>query len=1049
MKKFLLALPLFAAALIHAQNRFPPINLYNGDPTGTPCTMASPLLQSQTTGYLYGCNPNSLVYQQTSAAGAGCVPSTVGSLVNLTCTGTINADAGFLVNGLGATFPSVAAFAAPGGRPVCNTQYYYAEMTAGSNVLTFVNGSVATSAMASGAMTVTVPTANTGTGALVTGVATFVDSTHLTLNASAVLNTYANITETAVVPVAIGNGDDAAFAAMETATPSGSTVFIPAGCMLTSPPLTVLQNGLKFQGAGGLTSFIVVASNSADGIDFNNQMETSYYLSASPFEIADVGIYGPSGPEQGLIASTRAAPPPYETGFGVAANYTGKVILHNSPVSGFMEGFHTYQTNGAKVENSFLTGNGVGWGMGQQSDSSSVINSTVDENLYWPVLAGVNGGASNNGPQVDGGTYFNYNGTCGITTDSKTITLNVNPTVGDTIVVNGTSIAVVASGATGNQINLGADVVFTTANLLALLQGSSDANLVKSTYTSPFPNAIVLVPVNPAFVQTATTSDAAAFVIRTSCANPNMPTATATVPGGGGVPTFTITNGGSNLPYTPYITLGNTAHCTNGKIYGTVTGGVLTAITTVNISCPTTPSVNFGFGGIGLLAGAGANGATIKAYVEDNIGPFQIGWPSDNSGSSVAQGVEFDPHLQNSFTSTVIPSPSTTMVLSYAQLGGIHISHPYFTGGFWVTGIRNMGANGGYAAIDIDCANISGMSLATDYSGRPYSIPQSGYCVSLHSNGSQYPNAAVTHQPAHSYGGYQECWAGNTPTANNTCIDNNGQINQARGTATLPAVSAASIAAASGQIAGSNICTGNGTNCPASSAHPSTNVIVSTPGALANGVYVTGLTALSGTGTCVLTFSNGATATLPMTSGTVTSSTMTVTAAGTTTLVTSPISATAAGAGGASCTGPAQVTTNLTTSVAGTGAYVVIYTYSVPALTAGQCAGYVAAWARTGTWNASFSAKWTLAGTDIGQVFGSPNTSNQMAVANFSVCNNTGVTNAQMAKSASAVLNANEISIPQVIATALNFTGSQTLTFSVNYPNTDFYVPITLDQVSY
>ena len=68
MKKWLLAILAIFPIFVHAQtNRFPPINWYGGDPTGMACTLNSPILQSQTTGYLYSCNPGALVYQLAGA----------------------------------------------------------------------------------------------------------------------------------------------------------------------------------------------------------------------------------------------------------------------------------------------------------------------------------------------------------------------------------------------------------------------------------------------------------------------------------------------------------------------------------------------------------------------------------------------------------------------------------------------------------------------------------------------------------------------------------------------------------------------------------------------------------------------------------------------------------------------------------------------------------------------------------------------------------------------------------------------------------------------
>lgn len=57
------------------------------------------------------------------------------------------------------------------------------------------------------------------------------------------------------------------------------------------------------------------------------------------------------------------------------------------------------------------------------------------------------------------------------------------PTAADTLTINGTAITFVASGATGNQVNIGSTLAITLANLLAFLGSSVDVNLVLMTYS--------------------------------------------------------------------------------------------------------------------------------------------------------------------------------------------------------------------------------------------------------------------------------------------------------------------------------------------------------------------------------------------------------------------------------------------------------------------------------------------------------------------------------------------------------------------------------------
>jgi hypothetical protein len=64
-----------------------------------------------------------------------------------------------------------------------------------------------------------------------------------------------------------------------------------------------------------------------------------------------------------------------------------------------------------------------------------------------------------------------------------TISLSSNPIAGDTLVVNGTTFTFVASGATGNQVNIGANAAATATNLHTVLTASVVANVALANYT--------------------------------------------------------------------------------------------------------------------------------------------------------------------------------------------------------------------------------------------------------------------------------------------------------------------------------------------------------------------------------------------------------------------------------------------------------------------------------------------------------------------------------------------------------------------------------------
>jgi hypothetical protein len=65
---------------------------------------------------------------------------------------------------------------------------------------------------------------------------------------------------------------------------------------------------------------------------------------------------------------------------------------------------------------------------------------------------------------------------------SATFTFAAQPVVNDALIFDGTTVTFVASGATGNQVNIGGSLATTIGNLLTFLNASSDVNIVKMTY---------------------------------------------------------------------------------------------------------------------------------------------------------------------------------------------------------------------------------------------------------------------------------------------------------------------------------------------------------------------------------------------------------------------------------------------------------------------------------------------------------------------------------------------------------------------------------------
>lgn len=98
------------------------------------------------------------------------------------------------------------------------------------------------------------------------------------------------------------------------------------------------------------------------------------------------------------------------------------------------------------------------------------------------------------------------------------------PAANDTITINGTVVTFVASGATGNQVNIGASLTVTLASLLAFLSASADVQLVKFTY----------IVVGSVLYLTAVTAGTGGNALTIAKVGTNITVSGATLAGGSG-----------------------------------------------------------------------------------------------------------------------------------------------------------------------------------------------------------------------------------------------------------------------------------------------------------------------------------------------------------------------------------------------------------------------------------------------------------------------------------------------------------------------------------
>lgn len=87
------------------------------------------------------------------------------------------------------------------------------------------------------------------------------------------------------------------------------------------------------------------------------------------------------------------------------------------------------------------------------------------------------------------------------------VSFSGQPVTGSSIVLNGTSVGFVTSGASGNQINIGANLAATLTALATFLNASVDANISEAEYSASA-TALSVYAAGILFVITASTAPA-------------------------------------------------------------------------------------------------------------------------------------------------------------------------------------------------------------------------------------------------------------------------------------------------------------------------------------------------------------------------------------------------------------------------------------------------------------------------------------------------------------------------------------------------------------
>ena len=276
MKKIItsvIAALLLCGGQVTAQNRFPPINVYTGDPTGVACTIPNSIVQSSTTGALSSCVGGVYV---TPASGVGAVTGTApvvatpsGSTVNVsmqdsTVTPGTYLNVAFTVSAKGLITAAGPPFSASFGCTQCGTyEIGYSGITAASGAISYANPSVPTSASVSD---------GTNTDTLSTPFTSWVLSHPYTSNTTFTLTT-------------LGNG--------QTVTQSNGIAFVPRSYGGTgsggATGATASGTSAALVGASGTLTNIGLGSSCAGQSFTATTSGTQYVYYLSPCNVSNPG----------------------------------------------------------------------------------------------------------------------------------------------------------------------------------------------------------------------------------------------------------------------------------------------------------------------------------------------------------------------------------------------------------------------------------------------------------------------------------------------------------------------------------------------------------------------------------------------------------------------------------------------------------------------------------------------------------------------------------------------------------------------------------------
>jgi hypothetical protein len=308
------------------------------------------------------------------------------------------------------------------------------------------------------------------------------------------------VAQTQLINDSAGSGGGNGVRATLSASPVGGQI---TGINLVDIPCpTWSLTGLNAQ--YGTATMACTTSNNPNGVLIPNQVyplngfstsnplaPTGHYLAitsitgSGPWVVNGVlnqyytATGGPFTGDTGYIGTAQASQAYYAGGVLTSAGQC--IVTYSSPTSTMncsgmdwnvtpypYQLLNPYSFTQTAINNTGLWTVQPGYSGGSSATFTATINASVTPGTYT-------GGKFAQAPTI---YIFGYD-------ESTQMALSTNPVANDTYTINGTTGTFVASGASGNNVNIGANVVATATNWYNVLSASANANLVKSTYSNP------------------------------------------------------------------------------------------------------------------------------------------------------------------------------------------------------------------------------------------------------------------------------------------------------------------------------------------------------------------------------------------------------------------------------------------------------------------------------------------------------------------------------------------------------------------------------------